>query len=102
MNWYLPRALLGTGEAEEIVGLLLERGRPGGEGEGALGVDGGNQGIAGQGGEIGKEAAEAVDREAVLGPAGGLLDDRGRRALGFGDDAGAQRFGRLLVGVVVE
>ena len=44
------------------MGLLLERGRPRREGEGALGVDGGNEGVSGQGGEIGKEAAEAVDR----------------------------------------
>jgi hypothetical protein len=43
-----------------------------------------------------------VDREAVLGSAGGLLSDSDGGALGFGNDAGAQHFGRILVCVIVE
>jgi hypothetical protein len=43
-----------------------------------------------------------VDRQTVVGSAGGLLGDGGGRALGLGDDAGALRFGGILVGVVVE
>jgi hypothetical protein len=84
------------------VSLLLQRGRSRGEGEGALGVDGGHQGVSGERGEIGKQATEAVHRKAVFGSASGLLGDGGGRALGFGNDAGAQRLGSLLVGVVVE
>ena len=69
------------------MGLLLERRRPRREREGLLGVDGGNQGVAGEGSEIVEEGSEAVDRKAVVGPAGGLLGNGGRGALGFGDDA---------------
>ena len=47
-------------------------------------------------------AAEAVDRQAVPGSPGGLLGDGGGGALGLGDDAGAQRLGRLLLSVVVQ
>src|SRR5216683_8376099 len=88
--------LLGTGEGEEVAGLLLEGGRSCGEGEGSLGGNGGNQGVSGEGGEVVEKGSEAVDREAVVGSAGGLLGDGGGGALGFGDDAGALRFGRLL------
>src|SRR5271165_5606518 len=45
---------------------------------------------------------ELKGKKAVLGPTGGLLGNGGRGALGFGDDTGAQRFGGMLVGVVVE
>src|SRR6516165_5135185 len=96
------RGLLGTGEAEEVVCLLLQWGRPSRQGKGALGVDGGHQGVAGQGGEIGQQTAEAVDREAIFGSSGGLFGDRGRRARGLGNDTGAQGFGGLLVGLVIE
>ena len=89
------RGLLGTGEAEEVVCLLLQWGRPSRQGK-ALGVDGGHQGVAGQGGEIGQQTAEAVDRQAILGSSGGLFGDRGWRALGLGDDTGAQCFGGFL------
>ena len=78
---------MGTGEAEEVAGLLLERGRPCGQGEGLLGGDGGDEGVSGEGGEVGEKGSEAVDWEAVLGSAGGLLGDGSGRALGFGDDA---------------
>jgi len=47
-------ALLGTSEAEEVERLLLERGEPSRQGEGALGADGGHQGISGQRGEVGQ------------------------------------------------
>ncbi len=67
-----------------------------------LGGDGGHQGVSGEGGEIVEKGSEAVDRQAVLGSASGLLGDGGRGALGFGDDAGALRFARILVGVVVD
>ena len=70
---------------------MLEGGRPCGEGEGLLGGDGGNQGVSGEGGEIVEKGSEAVDREAVVSSAGGLLGDGGRGALGFGDDAAALR-----------
>jgi hypothetical protein len=91
----LRRRLLGTGEGEEVAGLLLQGSGPGGQGEGLFGGDGGDQGVAGQGGEVGEQGAEAVDRQAVPGSPGGLLGDGGGGALGLGDDAGAQRLGRL-------
>src|SRR5882672_1292453 len=94
--------LLGTREAEEVAGLLLDEARPCGQGKGLLGGDGGNEGVSGEGGEVVEKGSEAVDREAVLGSAGGLLGDGGGGALGFGDDAGALRLGGILVGVVVE
>src|SRR3984893_19382764 len=59
--------LLGTGEAEEIASSLLDGGRPGDQGEGLLGGDGGHQGVSGEGGEIVEKGSEAVDWEAVLG-----------------------------------
>jgi hypothetical protein len=43
-----------------------------------------------------------VDRNAILGSAGGLLDDGGGRALGFGNDAGALRLGGGAIMVVGE
>ena len=52
---------------------MLDGGRPSGQGEGLLGVDCGNQGVSGEGGEVAKQGSEAVDREAVLGSASGLL-----------------------------
>jgi len=79
--------LLGTGEPEEVVGLLLEGRRPRGESERLPGGDGGNEGVSSERGEIVEEGSEAVDRKAVVGPAGGLLGNGGRGALGFGDDA---------------
>src|ERR1700731_654012 len=45
MGW--RGCLLGTGEAEEVASLLLDGGRPCGQGEGLLGGDGGNQGGSG-------------------------------------------------------
>src|ERR1700731_5503769 len=100
MGW--RGCLLGTGEAEEVAGLLLDGGRPCGQGKGLLGGDGGNEGVSGEGGEVVEKGSEAVDREAVVGSAGGLLGDGGGGAFGFGDDAGALRFGGIFVGVVVE
>src|SRR6266851_1332617 len=96
------RTLATPGETEEVVGLLLEGRRPRGESERLPGGDGGNEGVSSERGEIVEEGSEAVDRKAVVGPAGGLLGNGGRGALGFGDDAGAQRFGGILVGIVVE
>ena len=81
---------------------MLNGGWPCGQGEGLLGSDGGDEGVLGEGRQIGEKGSEAVDREAVAGSAGGLLGDGGAGALGFGDDAGALRFGGLLVAVVVE
>src|ERR1700674_2253466 len=98
----LRTSLLGTGEGEEVAGLLLEGSGPGGQGEGLFGGDGGDQSVAGEGGEVGEEGAKAVHRQAVLGSPGGLLGDGGGGARGRGDDAGAQRCGGVLVGVVVE
>ncbi len=69
--------LLGTGEGEEVAGLLLQGSGPGGQGEGLFGGDGGDQSVAGQGGEVGEQGAEAVDRQAVPGSPGGLLGDGG-------------------------
>ena len=68
---------------------MLDGGWPCGQGEGLLGSDGGDEGVLGEGGEVIEKGTEAVDWEAVLGSAGGLLGDGGGRALGFGDDAGA-------------
>ena len=84
------------------MGLLLEGRRPRSESERLPGGDGGNEGISSERGEIVEEGAEAVDRKAVVGPTGGLLGNGGRGALDFSNDAGAQRFGDLLVSVVVE
>ena len=56
---------------------MLDGGRPCGEGEGLLGGDGSNEGVSGEGGEIFEKGPEAVDWEAVLGSAGGLLGDGG-------------------------
>src|SRR3984893_12604278 len=77
-------------------------GWPCGQGEGLLGSDGGDEGVLGEGGEVIEKGTEAVDWEAVLGSASGLLGNGGGRAPGFSDDAGALRFGGILVGVVVE
>jgi len=74
---------------------LLDGGRPGDQGEGLLGGDGGHQGVSGEGGEIVEKGSEAVDREAILGSASGLLGDGGGGARGFGDDAGVLRFGGI-------
>ena len=52
-----------------------------------------SEGVSGERGKIGEEGPEAVDRKAILGPAGGLLGDGGAGALGFG---------RFLVGVAGE
>jgi hypothetical protein len=49
--------------------------RPRSESEGLLGVDGSNEGVSGEGSEIVEEGSEAVDRETVLGSAGGLFGD---------------------------
>src|ERR1700719_2921351 len=57
------RQLLGTGEAEEVAGLLLNGGWPRDQGEGLLGGDGGHQGVSGEGGEIVEKGSEAVDRQ---------------------------------------
>ena len=75
---------------------MLDGGRPCGQGKGLRGADGGNQGVLGEGGEVIEKGTEAVDWEAVLGSASGLLGDGSRGALGFGDDAGALRFARSL------
>jgi len=72
------------------------------DGEGKIGRDGGCDGVPGDRGEVGEQGLEAVDGKAVVGPAGGLLADGGGRALGLGDDAGAERVCGFLVGVVVE
>jgi len=53
-----------------------------------LGADGGNQGVSGERGEVVEKGSEAVDWEAVLGSASGLLGNGGGGAPGFGDDAG--------------
>src|SRR6202030_2944736 len=101
------RTLVGvsTGYARDRGGrgpVGLDGGRPGDQGEGLLGGDGGHQGVSGEGGEIVEKGSEAVDWEAVLGSASSLLGNGGARAPGFSDDAGALRFGGILVGVVVE
>src|SRR6185436_13835566 len=83
-------------------GLLLNGGRPRGQGKGLLAGDGGDESVSGEGRKIVEKGSEAVDREAVVGSAGGLLGDGGGRAPGFSADAGALRFGGVLVGVVVE
>ena len=57
-----------------------------------LGSDGGDEGVLGEGGEVIEKGTEAVDWEAVLGSASGLLGNGGGRAPGFSDDAGALRF----------
>ena len=66
-------ALLVTGETEEVERLLLESSGPSRQSEGALGVDGGHQGVSGQRGKIGQQRAKAVNRQPVLGLPGGLL-----------------------------
>ena len=52
---------------------MLDGGRPRGQGKGLRGADGGNQGVSGEGGEVIEKGTEAVDWEAVLGSASGLL-----------------------------
>src|SRR6516165_358247 len=116
-------ALLVTGETEEVERLLLESSGPSRQSEGALGVDGGHQGVSGQRGEIGQQCAKAVNWQPVLESAAcrarrrwyrsrcvrrrdsgralpaveavaeGGGDDR------FGRDAGERRFEQLLSAV---
>ena len=45
--------------------------------------------VAGQRGEVGEEAGEAVDGQTVVGEAEGLFGLGGGRACCFGDDVGA-------------
>ena len=88
--------LLGTGDAEEVEGLLVDGCRPCGDGEGSVRRNGGDDSIPGDRREVGEQGLEAVDGEAVVGPAGGLLGDGGGRSLGLGDDAGAEGVCGLL------
>ena len=83
--------LLGTGdrEAEEVEGLLLDRGRAGEDGEGAVGRVRGHDGVAREGGEIGEQGLEAVDRGAVGRAAGGALGERCALATGLSRRASA-------------
>jgi hypothetical protein len=53
--------------------------------------------IAGHGGEVGEEGAEAVDRQAVVGAAVAGLALGGLGALRLGDDGGPCGVGRGLV-----
>jgi hypothetical protein len=52
--------------------------------------------------ETGEKRLKAVHRKAVGRRAVSLFGDCGRRALGFGDDAGPECFGGRLIGVAVE
>src|SRR6266849_10733914 len=95
--------LLGTVgwfDAEQVEGLLLDRGGLGEEGELVGRAGGGDDGVSREGSKVGEQGLEAVDRQAVGGGAVGLLGDGGRRALGLGDDAGAQGLSGLFVGIV--
>jgi hypothetical protein len=51
---------------------LLNGGWPRGHGKGLLAGDGGDEGVSGEGHKIGEKGSKAVDREAVVGSAGGL------------------------------
>ena len=68
---------------------MLNRGRPGEQGEAVLRREGGGDGVARERGEVGDQAVPTVYRQAVGGLPSGLFADRGGRALGFGDKAGA-------------
>src|SRR5712671_3834983 len=75
------RRLLGTGEGEEVAGLLLEGCRPCGEGEGLLGRDGGDQGVSREGGEVGEQGAEAwTGRPSSVRPVVCLATAAGERS----------------------
>ena len=90
--------LLGTGdgESQEVEGLLLDRGRAGEDGEGAVRRARGHDGVAREGREIGEQGLEAVDGDAVGGAAGGAFGEGGGGALRLGDGAVAQGFGGSL------
>src|SRR5271155_1022509 len=77
-------------------------GGPGEDGEGAVGSDGGDDRVAGEGREVGQQALETVDGGAIGGSSGGLLGDGAWRALRLGDRTVAQRRGGVLVVVVIE
>src|SRR5271168_73877 len=95
---------MGTGDAEglEVAGLLLGGGGAGEDGEGAVGSDGGDDRVAGEGREVGQQALETVDGGAIGGSSGGLLGDGAWRALRLGDRTVAQCRGGVLVVVVIE
>src|SRR5262245_66363264 len=61
--------------------------------EGGIGLTDHRHGVAGDGGEIGKQRTEAVDGQAVLGALCGGLARAGLGALGLGDDGDAGGLG---------
>ena len=87
-------------KAEECEGLMLDRGWSGRHGKCIVWCDCGDDSIAPQGSEIGRQRVEAVHWQAVVGQAGGLLGDSGRCAPRGCHQARPHCFGRLLVGVV--
>src|SRR5208337_1698645 len=95
-------SLLGTIDGEEVESLALDGCRPCCDSEGQVRREGGGDGVSGDGGEVGDQRLEAVDRKAVWGASGSLLGNGGGRSLGLGDDAGAERLGGLFVVVIVE
>jgi hypothetical protein len=79
--------LLGTGDAKtaEVEGSLRGLGGAREDCEGLIGGDGRDDGVARQCGQIGQEALEAVNGEAVGGAFGSAFGEGGGRALRLGD-----------------
>src|SRR4029077_15875497 len=71
-------------DGEEFEGALLDRSWPGVEREDVFVVERGGRLDPRIGGEVGKQALEAVHRQAVVGGAGGLLGPGGFGARGRG------------------
>ena len=93
--------LADNGDAEELEGAVLDRGEFRIEHEGCLRALRHGHGVSGDRGEVGKEGAEAVDRQSVVGALGRGLSTCGVGAFGLCDDGGAGGLGCGLV-VVVE
>ncbi len=81
---------------------FAEWGLAGHHGEGPVGSDGGDDGVARQGREVRQQTLEAVDGEAVFGASSGAFGESGGGAFGLGDEAGSQGLGGLFVVVVIE
>jgi hypothetical protein len=58
--------------------------------------------VAGEGGEVGEQAVEAVDVQAVRGDASSVFVARGGRAQRLGDGTGARGLGDGTIVVVIE
>ena len=83
-------------EVEQLEGAVLDGGELRIEDEARLRGAVHGHDIAGHGGEVSQEGAEAVDRQAVVGAAVAGLALGGRGALRLGDDGGPCGVGSAL------